>query len=55
MMIFYPSRNAARNSLKTHKLVDNGTIAPSGKRYARDVSNENNIQTIMMINIKGMK
>ena len=38
MLLFYPSRTAARNSLKTHKLVDNGNNAVLGKRYARDVS-----------------
>ncbi len=37
MMLFYPNRAAARNSLKSHKLVDNGPDAPKGKRYAREL------------------
>ncbi len=38
MQIFFKSRNAARNSLKSHKLVDNGPDSKPGKRYARQLN-----------------
>lgn len=37
MKLYYKTREAARSSLKAHKLVDAGAEAPKGKRYAREL------------------
>jgi hypothetical protein len=36
--LYFKTREAARSSLKAHKLVDAGAEAPKGRRYARDIS-----------------
>jgi hypothetical protein len=37
MKLYFVTRNAARSSLKAHKLVDAGAEAPKGRRYAREL------------------
>lgn len=38
MQVFFKTRDAARKTMKAHKLVDNGPKSPKGKRFARDIS-----------------